>query len=299
MTYRGRFAPSPTGPLHFGSLAAAVASFLDARAVSGEWLVRIEDVDVTRTVPGASEQILRALDAFALHWDGDVVRQSERTERYRESLARLAHAGLAYRCRCSRREIADSGLAGIDGPIYPGTCRGLELSSNVEGSDRLRVPEGSIAFTDRRLGTLSQEVAREIGDFILRRRDGLFAYQLAVVVDDADQGITDVVRGSDLLLSTPRQIVLQHCLSLPTPRYLHIPVATDEAGNKLSKQTHAAPIDLARPAHALKNVLAFLGQAVPEEEDPAKLLALAAAGWSPARIPAGTARPVTYGDGSE
>jgi glutamyl-Q tRNA(Asp) synthetase len=298
MTYRGRFAPSPTGPLHFGSLVAAVASFLDARAASGEWLVRIEDVDVTRTVPGASEQILRALEAFGLHWDGVVVRQSDRTERYRESLERLANAGLAYRCRCSRREIADSGLAGIDGPIYPGTCRGLELDASLEGSDRLRVPEGRIAFQDRRMGTVSQDVARQIGDFILRRRDGLFAYQLAVVVDDADQGITDIVRGSDLLLSTPRQILLQHCLSLPTPRYLHIPVATDAAGNKLSKQMHAAPIDPTQPASTLKKVLAFLGQPIPQEEDPAKLLDLAAAGWSPARIPGVTARPVTYGDGS-
>ena len=220
MTYRGRFAPSPTGPLHFGSLVAAVASFLDARAVAGEWRVRIEDVDVSRTVPGAADEILRALEAFGFEWDGGVVRQSERTGRYHAALAELDRQGRVYRCRCSRREIADSALAGIEGPIYPGTCRELRLARDIDGADRLRVPPGIIAFEDRRSGRVEQDVAREIGDFVLRRRDGLFAYQLAVVVDDADQGITDVVRGGDLLLSTPRQILLQQCLALSTPQYL-------------------------------------------------------------------------------
>ena len=297
MTYRGRFAPSPTGPLHFGSLAAAVASFLDARAVAGEWRVRIEDVDASRTVPGAADEILRTLEAYGLHWDGEVVRQGERTERYRAALADLDRQGRIYRCRCSRREIADSALAGIEGPIYPGTCRDLRLASGVDGADRLRVPAGVVAFVDRRRGRVEQDVAREVGDFVLRRRDGLFAYQLAVVVDDADQGITDVVRGSDLLLSTPRQIVLQQCLGLATPRYLHVPVATDPAGRKLSKETRAAAIDPARPAVALRQALAFLGQPVPDEDSPARILALAAAAWKPAQVPCRAASLVTFRDG--
>jgi glutamyl-Q tRNA(Asp) synthetase len=296
--YRGRFAPSPTGPLHFGSLVAAVASYLDARAASGEWRVRIEDVDVTRTVPGAADRILGALDAFGLHWDGEVVRQSERTERYREAFDRLRRGGVLYRCRCSRREIADSALAGVEGPIYPGTCRGLALGDEIDGADRIIVPEDALSFLDRHRGPVTQDLAREIGDFVLRRRDGLFSYQLAVVVDDADQAITDVVRGGDLLLSTPRQILLQRRLSLPTPRYLHVPVATDREGLKLSKQTHAAPVDPDRPAPALRQALAFLGQPIAEAGRPDDLLAAAVSDWRPSKIPSPASAPVTYGDGS-
>jgi glutamyl-Q tRNA(Asp) synthetase len=294
--YVGRFAPSPTGPLHFGSLVAAVASWLDARAQGGEWLVRIEDVDEPRTVPGAADEILRALDAFGLSWDGPVVRQSERTGRYREALESLAGRGLVYRCRCSRREIADSALRGIDGMIYPGTCRTLGLGAGTDGADRLRVPEGTVEFTDRVMGRVAQDVRREIGDFVLRRRDGLFAYQLAVVVDDADQGITDVVRGADLLLSTPRQIVVQRSLGLPQPRYLHVPVATTPAGEKLSKQTGAAPVDARRASGLLGEALAFLGQPAPEPAAPATMLRAALAGWRPARIPFPTGGTVTFRD---
>ena len=283
--YRGRFAPSPTGPLHFGSLVAALASYLDARANGGEWLVRVEDVDATRTAAGATDEILRALEAFGLHWDGPVMRQSERTARYREILATLKERALVYRCRCSRREIADSTPAGIDGPVYPGTCRDLGLDSGIDGADRLRVPPGVIAFEDRVMGRIEQEVSREVGDFVLRRRDGFFAYQLAVVVDDADQRITDVVRGADLLLSTPRQIVLQRLLSRPTPAYLHLPIATNEAGQKLSKQTLAVPLDAQRPGESLRAALAFLGQTVPEADDPGEILTAAIASWSPRRVP--------------
>jgi glutamyl-Q tRNA(Asp) synthetase len=297
VNYRGRFAPSPTGPLHFGSLVAAVASYLDARAAGGEWLVRIEDVDTTRTVAGASDSILRALDAFGLRWDGEVERQSERTARYSAALDRLRRDGHVYRCRCSRREIADSALSGIEGPIYPGTCRDLLLGDDVDGADRLLVPKGAVAFVDRGRGTIRQDVAREIGDFVLRRRDGLFAYQLAVVVDDADQGITDVVRGGDLLLSTPRQILLQRLLSIPTPRYLHIPVATDSAGNKLSKQTHASPIDANRPEEALREALAWLGQPVPDHTDSRAILASAASDWRAVKIPVESVLSVTFRDG--
>ena len=285
MTYRGRFAPSPTGPLHFGSLVAAIASWLDARAHGGEWCVRIEDVDAPRTVPGAADEILRTLEAFGLSWDGEVVRQSERTERYRGALEKLRASGLVYRCRCSRREIADSAIAGIDGPVYPGTCRSLGLGDDAEGSDRLRVAAGTVGFEDRVMGRIAQDLAADVGDFVLRRRDGLFAYQLAVVVDDADQGITDIVRGADLLLSTPRQVLLQRSLGLPTPGYLHVPVAAHANGQKLSKQTLAAPVEAARPRAALVRALEFLGQDACVADTPAELLAAAVTSWQVKRIP--------------
>lgn len=282
--YVGRFAPSPTGPLHFGSLAAAVAGWLDARAAGGRWHLRIEDVDAPRTVPGAEDAILRALDALALHWDGPVVRQSERAARYEEALARLRAAGLAYRCRCTRKEIADSGLRGIDGAVYPGTCRGLALGDDVAGADRFVVPADETAFVDRVQGTQSQALARDVGDFVVRRRDGLFAYQLAVVVDDADLGVTDVVRGADLLDSSPRQLALQKALGFPTPRYLHHAVATRN-GEKLSKQTLAPAIDAARGVAILGDALRFLGQGVPAAGSPAELLAEAARRWDTSRLP--------------
>jgi len=285
VTYRGRFAPSPTGPLHFGSLVAAIASWLDARAHGGEWCVRIEDVDAPRTVPGAADEILRTLEAFGLSWDGEVVRQSERTERYRGALEKLRASGLVYRCRCSRREIADSAIAGIDGPVYPGTCRSLGLGDDAEGSDRLRVAAGTVGFEDRVMGRIAQDLAADVGDFVLRRRDGLFAYQLAVVVDDADQGITDIVRGADLLLSTPRQVLLQRSLGLPTPGYLHVPVAAHANGQKLSKQTLAAPVEAARPRAALVRALEFLGQDASVADTPAELLAAAVTSWQVKRIP--------------
>ena len=283
--YRGRFAPSPTGPLHFGSLVAAVASWLDARAQGGAWFVRIEDVDTTRSVPGAADAILRALDALALSWDGEVMRQSGRTARYSEALETLRARDLVYRCGCSRREIADSALSGIEGPVYPGTCRGRGLGNEVAGADRLRVPDRSVGFEDRVLGSVTQHLARDLGDFVLRRRDGLFAYQLAVVVDDEDQGITDVVRGADLLHSTPRQILLQNLLGFSTPRYLHIPVAIGADGQKLSKQNLATPVDPAHPAESLARALCFLGQDVPETSHPGELVAAAAKCWNPSRVP--------------
>ena len=287
MSYRGRFAPSPSGPLHFGSLVAALASWLDARAAGGEWFVRMEDVDTPRTVTGAEDAILRALEAFGLHWDGPVVRQSERTALYAAALERLRERGLVYRCKCSRKEIADSAMAsveGIEGVVYPGTCRSRALGLDVEGADRILSEGEPIAFTDRAQGPVSQRIAHDVGDFVLRRRDGLFAYQLAVVVDDADQGITDIVRGADLLLSTPRQVFLQHVLGYPTPRYLHIPVATRD-GQKLSKQNRAPALDAKAAARLLGQGLAFLGQPVPPAGDPRELLAAATRAWDPTRIP--------------
>ena len=289
--YRGRFAPSPTGPLHFGSLVAAVASWLDARAAGGEWLVRIEDVDETRTVPGADREILAQLAAFGLAHDGEVAWQSRRTTLYEAALARLAAQGLVYRCRCSRREVADSAAAGPEGLVYPGTCRALELDAGTPGADRVRAEGGRIELTDRVQGRIAQDVAREIGDFVLKRRDGLHAYQLAVVVDDALQGVSDVVRGADLLASTPRQVLLQRRLGHPTPRYLHVPVATDERGEKLSKQHLAAPVDAGRACEALDAALEFLGQEKVASRDPAAILAAAAARWDPSRIPVGMSRP--------
>ena len=295
--YRGRFAPSPTGPLHFGSLVAAVAGWLDARSCGGEWLVRIEDVDRPRTVPGAEDAILRALEACGLEWDGAIIRQSERSARYEEALERLHARGLVYRCRCSRKEIADSGLQGIEGAIYPGTCRTLGIGSDVLAAERLRVADGSVAFVDRLQGPVEHDVAREIGDFVLKRRDGLFAYQLAVVVDDADQEITDVVRGADLLMSTPRQILIQRALGLPTPRYLHLPVATNAAGEKLSKQTHARAIDPRQSVRWLRAALSLLGQQDAEGEGPPRrLLEAARRHWRVENVPRTLRIPVNFRD---
>jgi glutamyl-Q tRNA(Asp) synthetase len=274
--YRGRFAPSPTGPLHFGSLVAAVASWLDARAAGGEWLVRIEDVDTTRTVPGAADEILATLEAFGLEWDGEVEWQGRRTGLYEAALGRLRDAGHVYRCKCSRKEIADSGLFGLEGAIYPGTCRHLDLPPGPLLAERMIAPRAPVTFVDAAIGTVSQNVAQDIGDFVVKRRDGLFAYQLAVVVDDADQGITDIVRGSDLLWSTPRQILLQRALGYPQPRYRHFPVATNAAGEKLSKQNGAEPIDAAKAPELLRQALAFLGRPVPQDGSPRAILAAAA-----------------------
>jgi glutamyl-Q tRNA(Asp) synthetase len=284
-SYRGRFAPSPTGPLHFGSLVAAVASWMDARACGGEWRVRIEDVDTTRTIPGAADEILRALEALGLEWDGEIAWQSRRTPLYEAALDALRRGGAVYRCRCSRKEIADSAARGLEGAIYPGTCRGLALGATQPGADRLLVPAGRIGFEDRVQGRIEQEVCAEIGDFVLKRRDGLHAYQLAVVVDDAEQAITDVVRGADLLLSTPRQILLQRLLGLPTPRYLHFPVATGASGEKLSKQTLAPSVDTLRPAEMLTRALQFLGQPSPCAAPPRELLREALLRWDASLIP--------------
>ena len=275
--YVGRFAPSPTGPLHFGSLVAALASWLDARAAEGRWLVRIEDLDVPRTQPGAADDILRTLDRLGLGWDGAVLYQSQRSASYQAALESLD----TYWCGCTRREIADSSLGrATDGAqIYPGTCRAGLAPGKTARALRLRTGPEELAFTDRVQGPQRQVLEREIGDFVLLRADGQFAYQLAVVVDDAEQGITDVVRGADLLDSTPRQIYLQRRLGYATPRYLHVPAAVNEAGEKLSKQTGALPVDIKRKAEELARALTFLGQ--PETDD----LAQAVANWKPALIP--------------
>lgn len=258
--YVGRFAPSPTGPLHFGSLVAAVASFCDAKVHNGRWLLRIEDVDTTRTVQGAAQEIINVLDAYGFEWDGEVIYQSQRSALYQHYLDQLIAHGMAYPCTCSRKEIADSStLTGIDGKIYPGTCRSGYAHQERAKAWRIRTKDVLIEFNDRALGHCEHAMAREIGDFVLKRADGLFAYQLAVVVDDFEQGVTDVVRGADLLNSTTRQIYLQQTLGFTTPRYFHIPVVTNAAGEKLSKQTLAQPLRLDAAKIELFNALSFLG----------------------------------------
>jgi glutamyl-Q tRNA(Asp) synthetase len=293
---RGRFAPSPTGPLHFGSLVAAVGSYLEARTCGGVWLVRIEDLDTPRVVAGAADDILRCLDACGMAWDGAVMYQSARAGAYRAALDQLHDRGALYDCTCTRREIADSALHGIDGPVYPGTCRTGAMGDRPARAIRVRTQGARITFEDALQGVISQDVENEIGDFVVRRADGQVAYQLAVVVDDAAQGITDVVRGADLLDSTPRQILLQRLLDLPTPRYAHLPVATTVLGEKLSKQTLAPAVDQQNPARELVKVLEFLRQAPPPALQRASVASVwdwAAAHWQPARVPALRAAGVT------
>lgn len=250
--YRGRFAPSPTGPLHFGSLVAALGSWLHARARGGEWWVRIEDVDRTREVSGAADLQLEALRRFGLHWDGEVVRQSDRDARYQGALDDLLDRGLAFECHCSRSDLEP------EGGIHR-AC--IATAPRAQPAVRLRVPDGtSVAFDDAVHGHLAQALDREIGDFVLKRADGCWAYQLAVVIDDAAQGITDVVRGADLLDSTPRQVFLQRMLGLPTPRHTHLPVVLDRQGRKLSKSLAALPLDAGDPLPALTAAWTMLGQ---------------------------------------
>lgn len=260
--YIGRFAPSPTGPLHFGSLLAATASFLDARAQQGKWLLRMEDLDKPREKNGAADDILRTLEAFGFQWDGQVVYQSQQLPRYQAILEDLQQQRLVYPCGCSRREIADIAKAGSDGLIYPGTCRD-GLHGKVARSWRLIVPDVVINVEDRIQSAFKQALNRDVGDFVLRRADGIFAYQLAVVADDAWQGVTHIVRGTDLLSSTPRQILLQRYLNYPAPSYAHLPVATTHDGQKLSKQNRAQPVRAADTGQVICQVLALLGMQPP------------------------------------
>lgn len=272
--YIGRFAPSPSGPLHMGSLVAAMASYLDAKVHHGTWLLRIEDLDVDRNVEGADRAILGSLQRCGMHWDGEATWQSQRLPLYQAALTRLQEAGLVYACGCSRKEIHDSVLQagapnGAKGgaAVYPGTCRHGLAPGKTARALRLRVPQGADAaygFIDRWHGPQQQDLAAEVGDFIVRRGDGCWAYQLAVVVDDGAQGVTQVVRGADLLDSTPRQLYLQEALGLSHPGYLHVPVVNNDIGEKLSKQTGALAFDTGTPAgellaSALQPAARFLG----------------------------------------
>lgn len=286
--YVGRFAPSPTGPLHFGSLIAALGSCLEARARGGRWLLRVEDVDAPRTVPGATETILRQLEALGFGWDGEVVYQSKRLDLYRTALDRLIQEGKAFACACTRRELADSALAPDGSRRYPGTCRQGLRPGQTARAWRLRTADGTITWQDAIQGEQHEDVGREVGDFVLLRADGQFAYQLAVVIDDALQGVSHVVRGADLLGSTARQRFLHTALGLQTPHYAHLPVATNTAGEKLSKQTLARAVDTDAPARALFSALQFLGQTPPPTlatADLPTIWAWSIENWSLARVP--------------
>lgn len=299
--YIGRFAPSPTGPLHFGSLIAAVASYCDAKANGGNWLIRIENVDKPREMTGAADDILRTLEAFGFAWDAPIIYQSQRSDIYEEYLHNLKQHGLIYACSCSRKEIADSAISsGIDGVIYPKTCFKKRLANSTSekhasaglmdiGSWRINVDDAQkITFNDAIQGNISQTLQTDIGDFILKRKDGLFSYQLAVVVDDALQRITHIVRGADLLDSTPRQIYLQQLLGFSTPNYAHVPVAVNSQNEKLSKQTLAKPISLQAAPVLLFEALQFLGQNPPitlKNADLAEIWQWAFANWQLNNIP--------------
>lgn len=279
--YIGRFAPTPSGYLHFGSLVAALASYLDAKACGGTWLLRMEDIDPPREVPGAQAAILHTLERYGFEWDGELVRQSDRHDAYESLVQRLFSQGLAYACTCSRKQ-----LEGYQG-VYPGLCR--NAGHGQEGAAiRLRVPELEYHFTDRVQGDYRQHLGRDVGDFVIRRRDGLYAYQLAVVLDDAWQGVTDIVRGADLLDSTPRQLYLQELLGLPQPRYLHVPLIIQPDGHKLGKSYRSPPLAEHEAAQLLLRALRALGQPVVLELDdatPAELLAWGARHWDASRIP--------------
>ena len=256
MSYIGRFAPSPTGPLHAGSLVAALASYLDARAHQGRWLIRIEDIDETRTIAGAADDIIHTLSALGMQSDEPIIWQSQRKSRYEAAFLELENK--VYPCACSRKEITDSrvSLSSDGAAIYPGTCRTGLAEGRIARAWRLRVPNAGdtldeIEFNDRWQGPVRESLSASVGDFVLRRADGFWAYQLAVVIDDADQGITDVVRGADLLESTSRQIYLQRLLNKKTPHYLHVPVITNDRGEKLSKQTGAQALDISQPMSTL------------------------------------------------
>ena len=283
--YCGRFAPSPTGPLHTGSLLAALVSYLDARAVNGRWLVRIEDIDPPREQPGAADDILRTLESFGLTWDGEVLYQSSRHAVYADAAAALRTNGRAFYCLCARQTLRQSNLAAGRPPgYYPGICRERALG---HGALRFRVDDESLVVDDRLQPSLTTNLANDCGDFVIWRRDELPAYQLAVVIDDEAQGVTDVVRGIDLYDSTPRQIVLQRALGLRTPRYAHMPVLVDTAGVKLSKQTGAARVGAERPAALLHRMLVSIGQDPPAAlaaGAPRELLQWASAHWAPARL---------------
>jgi len=279
--YIGRFAPTPSGYLHFGSLVAALASYLDARAVNGRWLLRMEDLDPPREVAGAQEGILSTLESYGFEWDGELVRQSDRHGEYAALVERLLSQGLAYACTCSRKQ-----LEGTQG-IYPGTCRNASHGF-ADAAIRLRVPELTYHFVDRVQGDYRQHLGREVGDFVIRRRDGLYAYQLAVVLDDAWQGITDIVRGADLLDSTPRQLYLQELLGLSQPRYLHVPLIIQPDGHKLGKSYRSPPLPADQATPLLIRALRALGQPLPDgapHGQPAELLRWASTHWDATRIP--------------
>lgn len=297
MSYTGRFAPSPTGLLHIGSLLTALASYADAKAHGGRWLVRMEDLDPLRETAGAAAHILHTLEAFGFEWDGETAYQSRRHDLYRAALSDLKQCRLAYPCYCSRKDWHAAAAVGVDGFVYNGACahRLTDFPSEQEFGQpengkapawRIRVPEQVFAFTDRIVGHYAQHLARDIGDFVLLRADGFWAYQLAVVVDDAEQGVTHIVRGQDLLVSAPRQLYLQQCLGYIQPQYAHLPLLTNAQGQKWSKQTLAPALDLSRREQLLRQVMRCLGlPEAPPVDKPQDLLAFAVEHWQMDRVP--------------
>ncbi|WP_295480991.1 tRNA glutamyl-Q(34) synthetase GluQRS [uncultured Pseudomonas sp.] len=285
--YIGRFAPTPSGFLHFGSLVAALASWLDARAAGGRWLLRMEDTDPPREMPGARDAILQTLGRYGLHWDGEVVFQSQRHDAYAAVVDRLFSMGLAYACTCSRKQLEGHG------GLYPGFCRNAG-HARENAAIRIRAPELIYRFDDRVQGRFEQHLGREVGDFVIQRRDGLYAYQLAVVLDDAWQGVTDIVRGADLLDNTPRQLYLQELLGFSQPRYLHIPLITQPDGHKLGKTYRSPPLPAEQATPLLLRALRALGQQAPatlSSAPPSEVLAQAIAQWRPDAIPARPSLP--------
>jgi glutamyl-Q tRNA(Asp) synthetase len=263
--YRGRFAPTPSGPLHFGSIVAAVGSYLEARTRGGEWHLRIDDLDPPRVAPGATDSILHCLEQLGFEWDGPVIYQSQRMPAYHAALHRLRQRGLVYPCACTRKEIAERAQMGVEGPVYPGTCRDGMPPEREARAVRLRTTGARVEFDDAVLGLQTRDLERDAGDFVLYRADGVFAFHLASAVDDGELAMTDIVRGADLLESSARQIYVMRLLGLPAPRYAHLPVAVNARGEKLSKQTHADAIDPREPGRVLVSALRFLGQSPPEQ----------------------------------
>jgi glutamyl-Q tRNA(Asp) synthetase len=284
-TYTGRFAPSPTGPLHLGSLFTALASFLDARANRGKWLLRIDDLDTPRNQPGAAADILRCLETFGLHWDDAVYYQSRHLPDYQGYLDELASRQLVYRCACSRKMLAEfSRVSGSAAAVYPGVCRDSVVTADQSHALRVKTDDGEIALTDVLQGGVIARLAKEQGDFILRRRDGIIAYQFAVVIDDHLQNISHIVRGRDLLVETPKQVYLQKLLGFQIPSYAHVPVIVGRDGNKLSKQTLASAVDAKNPAHTLFQLLVLLKQNPPvtlQKTSIEELLQWGIAHWRP------------------
>lgn len=287
--YVGRFAPSPTGPLHAGSVVAALGSYLEARAAGGAWRLRIDDIDPPRQSTAAAERILRQLEALGLEWDGPVLYQSSRLDAYAEAFETLRTQDLAYRCDCSRKQLARTAAEGPLGRVYPGTCRGREIDPDAEAAWRLRLPDGALALEDRTQGRYALDTACRMGDPIVRRRDGFWSYHLSTTLDDVELGVTHVVRGADLLPTALVQVALQRMLDLPTLEWCHLPILVDANGEKLSKQTGAAAIDERRPLQPLVAAWQALGQAAPSEPPVtvAEFHEHARMHWNPQTIPQG------------
>lgn len=298
--YRGRFAPSPTGPLHFGSLLAAISSYAQARQHNGQWLVRIEDIDLPRCDPAFSTDILKTLECYGMNWDEEIIYQSQRDELYQTVLDDLSAKNHSYGCACSRKQINENITDADKQPVYPGTCRNGLKEGSIARSIRLRTNNKTITFNDLIQGNYSQNIASQVGDFIIKRADNIFAYQLAVVVDDEMQNITEIVRGSDMLDSTPRQIFLQQLLAYSTPAYMHIPIAVTAEGQKLSKQNRALPVATDDPRATLIEALTFLQQQPPQDLqdcDIDSIWAWIIQHWSVKAIPAQYAIP--YNDAND